>query len=109
MVLVRRVLEESEFESDVLGDAVDREGGVPDEVDFDVSGSGRGTCGGLDFSGQGAGDGAGGGCEGHGDFDAGVGVDVYAVDEAEVVDVDGDFGIVDGADGLDDLAFEKGP
>ena len=55
-----------------------------------------------------AGGGAGGRGEGHRNLDVVVVADLYFIDEAEVIDVDGDLGVVDGAELGFDLVAEGG-
>jgi len=59
------------------------------------------------LAGQCPGDGARGGGERHLDRDAVVVGDVDVIDQPEFVNVHGDFGVINGPEGLDDLAFQK--
>ena len=86
-------LDESEIELGFFAHHVAIPFGFEDEVDAHV------------FDDE-VGGGTVGGSECHVDVEQSVVGEVYIIDEAEVVDVDGDLGVVDGFEHFDDLLFE---
>lgn len=102
----RLPLQHAQFEATGFRHVVHAPGRVEDEVELDVIDAGYAARCGFDLAGQNARRRAVGRGEGHFDIGLPVFLHLDVINEAEFVDVDGDFGVVHGFERFDDVFFD---
>jgi len=98
--------EESQFQLSFVRHHLRRERGVECDVDARILNFPEMPDALLDLAGKESGSRAVGRRQRHGNHDGPVGIDVNAVDKAEVIHIDWDLRIVDGSDGLHNSRFK---
>ena len=101
-------LHKAQLQAGGVGHFIHGPGGIEDDFELDLCDTGDCADGLLDLPGKGFGDGTVGRGQRHIDLDGSIVARVEPIDETEFVNVNGEFGIEDFAQGGDDRLVKRG-